>query len=203
MGYHSPKLPGYHYSSDKYLPSQASWKKLGFSPPDLFNLSKDCCLFCAGDGCLFAVVPSFECSGAVFKFCPAAGNWAVIVLSNPIGTVASVWARDGNRVYGCGLGDLHSLDVSTVQWEALPHTVTPRFCPPLSVVNGQLFVAGGMQYGSPYESLASVETYRPQRWVSVPDMPAEIYGAAALAFNGKLLIIGGTSKNGHRARGGG
>ena len=129
---------------------------------------------------------------------PAAGDWAVIVLSNPIDTVDSVWACDGNRVYGCGWSDLHSLDVSTGQWEALPPTVTPRFCPSLSVVNGQLFVAGGIRLGPPYEFLASVETYVPQwqKWEQQELMPAEICDAAALAFNGKLLIIGGTSQNG-------
>ena len=68
MGYNSPRLSG--YTCDEYLRAQASWEKLGFPPPDV---SKDCCLFCAGDGCLFAVVPSFKCLGAVFKFCPSGG----------------------------------------------------------------------------------------------------------------------------------
>ena len=41
---------------------------------------------------------------------------------------------------------------------------------------------------------------RERQWVFVPDMPAEICGAAALAFNGKLLIIGGTGQTGQTLR---
>ena len=43
---------------------------------------------------------------------------------------------------------------------------------------------------------ASVEEYvaLEWRWVSVPDMPTAVVGAAAVALDGKLLVIGGSDR---------
>ena len=48
-----------------------------------------------------------------------------------------------------------------------------------------MFVVGG--------GTASVEEYvaLERRWVSVPDMPRAVEGAAAVALDGKLIVIGG------------
>ena len=53
------------------------------------------------------------------------------------------------------------------------------------MVDGRLFIIGGQT--------ASVEEYVPseQRWVFVPDMPRAVCYAAAVALDGKLLVIGG------------
>ena len=80
--------------------------------------------------------------------------------------------------------------------EALPPLSTWRASPSLCVVDGRPFVIGG---GSRYEFFAvSVEEYvaLERRWVSVPDMPRAVSNAAAVALDGKLLVVGGCSNDG-------
>ena len=66
-----------------------------------------------------------------------------------------------------------------------PTTQTWESCYPEGVPEGRLFNIGG--------ATSSVEDYvaMEQRWVSVPNMPRAIRGDAAVALDGRLLVIGG------------
>ena len=142
--------------------------------------------FCAGDKCLFALERgTSQHAGSVSKFCPAAGSWERIASSNPIPSQTLGWAYHSGHLYGTHRNTVQSLNVSTGQREALPPISTSRRYATLCVVDGRLFVIGGGR--------ASVEEYvaMERRWVSVPDMPRAVTGAAAVALDGKVLVIGG------------
>ena len=182
------------YACQQYKPLQGSWARLDV---DMSALPNDCC-WCAGDGCLFAVKTSdAQREGSVLRFCPAARSWECITSSNPILNFFSSWAYHGGHLYGTDGTCVQSLDVATGQWEALPPLSTWRVAS-LCVVDGRLFVIGGLINSDLVEqSTASVEEYvaLERRWVSVPDMPIAVWGAAAVALDGKLLIIGGTDSS--------
>ena len=150
----------------------------------------DCYVFCAGDECLFAIEYSaHEGGGSVFKFCPAARSWTVVVSSNPINNFCLLsWVYHGGHLYGTVDDCVQSLTVSTGQWEALPPLSTPRVGATPWVLDGRLFVVGG--------HTASVEEYMAaeRRWVSVPDMPRAVSWVSAVELEGKLLVIGGRRK---------
>ena len=93
---------------------------------------------------------------------------------------------------------MHSLDMSTGKWTCLPELSVWRLNASLVVVDGHLFVIGGSVRVSMFNAFswsetASVEEYLALegRWVSVPDLPIAVADAAAVALDGKLLVIGG------------
>ena len=154
------------------------------------------CRLCAGDGCIFILEkPTDERAGSVFKFCPAARSLELIAPWNPFreGDWDSErwdpsWAYHRGHLYGACGNRVQSLDVSTGHWEALPPLLSPssRAGATPCGVGGRLFLVGG-------GNTASVDEYvaPERRWVSLPDLPRRVQHAAAVAFEGKLLVIGG------------
>ena len=191
MGYR-PETGRYH--CERYRPAQELWERVDV---DMGALGHGDCCFCAGDGCLFAVTPpvqdrgSFPLPGSrfhVFRFCPGTAGWEPIASSIPnyIGPLGFSWVYLSGHLYGTFMDGVQSVNVSTGQWETLaPRSGRRWTASTLCVVDGRLFLIGG--------DTASVEEYMAaeRRWVSVPDMPREVWHAAAVAFEGKLLVIGG------------
>ena len=184
-----------YFSCEMYNPLRKSWERMVV---DMGALPDGRLSFCGGDGCLFAIeMADDESAGSVLKFCPAARTWTVVVSSNPINDRDSSWAYHRGYLHGSFDDCVQSLSVSTGQWETLPPLTrvlwetlsTTRVNATLCVVEGRLFVVGG--------GTASVEEYVAveQRWVSIPDMPRAVEDAAAVALDGKLLVIGGWNKD--------
>ena len=137
------------------------------------------CQFSAVDGCLFALAPrTNQRAGSVSRFCPSDGGWEHIATTAPIQYWGSSCAYDRCHLYGTFEDRVQSLNVSTGQWEELPPLSEDRVEATPCVVDGRLFIIGG--------GTASVEEYvaSEQRWVSIPDMPRALVGAAAVALDG-------------------
>ena len=167
-----------------YDPLRDSWERMEVDMGHLPANSD----YCAGDGCIFAWAPYRDRPrGAVSRFDPSAGSWEDIAHATPIMDFCWTFACDNGQLYGTFDDRVQSLNVSTGQWKEFPLLSENRYAATPCVVDGRLFIIGG--------DTASVEEYvaLEQRWVSVPDMPRAVTGAAAVALDGKLLVIGGTS----------
>jgi hypothetical protein len=184
-----------------YNPSQGSWARMDFSM-GVFSC-RDKYLLCAGDGSLFALgISTDEAVGSdTFKFwtsrlCPSASSWDPIVsVTCPQDWLEHwedyAWAYGRGCIYGTLGKTVLSLNVSTRSFRLLPKLSSTRDSATPCVVDGRIFVIGG--------GTASVEEYQAQqqRWVSVPDMPRAVSAAAAVAFDGKLLVVGGRDSDGN------
>ena len=96
------------------------------------------------------------------------------------------WIYHSGHLCGVYKDCVQSISLSTGQWEALPPpSILRSDAATLCVVDGRLFIIGG--------GTASVEKYvaLERQWVFVPDMPRAVFGAAVVALDGKLLVIGG------------
>ena len=190
---------------EMFKPLHGSWEPIHVGAP-AWGIPYNC-NYSPGDAFLFVVKPRYHGSvqhdGSVCRFCPATCSWVDISSSNPLTSHACSWAYHKGHLYGAAGTCLQSLDVSTGQWEELPtqrsisqvHISYASLC----VVDDQLFVVGGLQastlssHREYRNATASVETYliSERRWVSVPNMPTAVVGAAAVGLDGKLLVIGG------------
>ena len=126
------------------------------------------------------------------RFCPGTGGWQLFASSFPTKGPGFSRVYHSGHLYGTFsyvvpfMQGVQSLNVSTGQWEVLPPPpATKNWYATLCVMDSRLHVFGG--------GTAFVEEYvAPQRrWVSVPGMPRAVYGAAAVALEGKPLGIGG------------
>ena len=78
------------------------------------------------------------------------------------------------------------------QWRALPDAPTARLMMAWTVLDDQIWVAGGMRHG---ETLQTVESYdtRTGEWRTQPPLPIPLHHATAATFRGELVVIGGAS----------
>ncbi|MGZ4561612.1 MAG: Kelch repeat-containing protein, partial [Mycobacteriaceae bacterium] len=81
-----------------------------------------------------------------------------------------------------------------VQWRSLPNAPTPRLLMAWTVLDGKIWVIGGLREGTP---LTTVESYDPQTgaWQSGPSLPISLHHATAATFNGEVVVIGGATDN--------
>ena len=151
--------------------------------------------FGAADGCLFALLPRCPLAhraGFFPRFPPATGGWRHIATAAYLHN-CNPWVRfcayDRGHLYWTFHDRVQSLHMSNRRFEDLPRLSQERVGATLCVLDGRLFVIGGLT--------ASVEEYveLQRRWVSVPDMPRAVDGAAAVALDGKLLVIRGRRFN--------
>ena len=156
----------------------------------------------AGDGLLFVFKDREQRpqspNDQVLKFCAAAGSCNYIPTRDEI-PLHSNWTYHRGMFYGTD-GHFGKLDVSTGTWTALQQPSQWRFDASLGVVGNRLFVMGGLVEGAApldWSATTSVEEYLPSanRWVSVCDLPIAVTKATVVAFDGKLLVIGGIDSN--------
>jgi glucose/arabinose dehydrogenase/N-acetylneuraminic acid mutarotase len=85
-------------------------------------------------------------------------------------------------------------DPGTNQWTSLPDMATPRGGAGAAVVDGKIYVVGGM--GPDGASLASVEVFDPatRTWSVAPSMATRRDNPAAAGANGKLYVFGGRTR---------
>ena len=169
---------------EMYNPLPGLWERMDAGMVTLKNFG----IICAGDGRFFALdlFAGLKSAGSVFAFCPAVGSWEHVA-TTPILHWCWSWAYDCGHIYGTCERRVLSLNVSTGQWDELPPLSTERHSATLRMLDGRLFVVGGLT--------ASVEEYLllERRWVSVSDMPTLVFDADAVALEGKLLVIGGAT----------
>ena len=80
------------------------------------------------------------------------------------------------------------------QWRALPDAPTERLMMAWAVLDGKIWVVGGMSRG---ENLATVESYdtRTGTWQSEPPLPVPLHHATAATYRGEVVVIGGAEDN--------
>ncbi len=80
------------------------------------------------------------------------------------------------------------------QWRSLPDAPTARLMMAWTVLNGKVWVMGGLREGA---ALQTVESYDPQTgtWQPGPPLPIPVHHAAAATYRGEVVVIGGTSDN--------
>ena len=201
IGHAFPCIYNDHRASDQILCQRLcvggsqGWEKYHAPPPNHDGR------WFAGDGLLFVFKDrehrpqSPELSNdQVLKFCAATGSCNYIPTREQI-PLHSNWTYHRGMFYGAD-GHFGKLDVSTGTWTALQQPSQSRFDASLGVVGNRLFVMGGLVEGvAPldWSATKSVEEYLPSanRWVSVCDLPIAVAKATVVAFNGKLLVIGG------------
>jgi subtilisin family serine protease len=113
-----------------------------------------------------------------------------------------------NQLYvftGCTTGSantglLHSYNPATNSWTARGSSFNPHTYPAVGVINGRIYVAGGLNGGTA-SPLIDVYITATNSWSAnwVPPLPHALFGAAARPINGTLYVVGGTFGSGETA----
>jgi serine/threonine-protein kinase PknK len=79
-------------------------------------------------------------------------------------------------------------------WHALPDAPTARLMMAWAVLDGKIWIAGGIRDG---ETLATVETFNSATgaWAPQPDLPIPLHHATAAVYNGEIVVMGGATEN--------
>ena len=79
-------------------------------------------------------------------------------------------------------------------WRALPDAPTARLMMAWAVLDGKVWIAGGIRDG---ETLATVETFDPATgaWATQPDLPIPLHHATAAVYRGEVVVMGGATDN--------
>jgi serine/threonine protein kinase/N-acetylneuraminic acid mutarotase len=79
------------------------------------------------------------------------------------------------------------------EWLMLPDAPTARLMMASTVLDGKIWIAGGMLGHA--ETLDTVETYNPQTqdWQTQPPLPIPLHHATAAAYRGEVVVIGGAT----------
>lgn len=114
----------------------------------------------------------------------------------------SVYAIGGSSV----VGDNQSISTAEVlklparkiqpaaQWRSLPDAPTARLMMAWAVLNGKIWIMGGLRNGT---ALQTVESFDPKTgaWETGPPLPIPLHHAAAATYRGEVVILGGASDN--------
>jgi serine/threonine protein kinase/N-acetylneuraminic acid mutarotase len=79
------------------------------------------------------------------------------------------------------------------EWRNLPNAPTARLMMASTVLDGKIWIAGGMLGHA--ETLDTFESYDPQtgEWQSHPPLPIPLNHATAAAYHGEVVVIGGAT----------
>jgi N-acetylneuraminic acid mutarotase len=152
------------------------------------------------------------------EFTPALNTWTAMA---PMPTARSGFAvavYDG-KIYCIGgtvgpigdnngyVGNVEVYDPSTDTWQTEASMPTPRADLTANVVNGKIYLIGGMQYSSQspfYVEANLTEIYDPSTnsWSTAAAMPSAVYGYASATINGKIYVVGGSENPGTGGAGG-
>jgi len=89
---------------------------------------------------------------------------------------------------------LYRYDPSTDSWTTLP-TVVPgpaTYAPSMAYYQGKLYIGGGMIVGMCRQDFYAYDIAT-NTWTALPNYPYTHYDAWAVAYNGKVYVIGGTT----------
>jgi serine/threonine-protein kinase PknK len=80
------------------------------------------------------------------------------------------------------------------EWRSLPDAPTARLMMAWTVLDGKIWVLGGLHEGT---ALQTVQSYDPQTgaWESGPPLPIALHHATAATYRGEVVVIGGASDN--------
>ncbi|MGA2681011.1 MAG: kelch repeat-containing protein [Candidatus Bathyarchaeia archaeon] len=129
----------------------------------------------------------------------ARSGFAVAVFNDKIYCIGGTIGTSGGTNEYVGNNEVY--DPSTDTWQTEASMPTPRADLSANVVNGKIYLVGGMGYSSksPYNVETNItEVYDPSAntWSTAAAMPLPVYGYASAAINGKIHIIGGSKSPG-------
>jgi N-acetylneuraminic acid mutarotase len=146
------------------------------------------------------------------EFTPALNTWTTLA---PMPTARSEFAVAvfNDKIYCIGgtidaigdnsgyVGNNEVYDPSTNTWQTEASMPTPRADLTANVVNGKIYLIGGMQYSSksPFyveANLTEVYDLATNSWSTAAPMPLAVYGYASAVINGKIHIVGGSESPG-------
>lgn len=87
-------------------------------------------------------------------------------------------------------------DIQTEKWDAsIPTTLTPRYAPSATVLNGFVIISGGGTSTS--SDVATVEAYQIStgKVTVLPDMPSSRYGHGSVTYGDSVIVFGGYNGN--------
>ena len=111
------------------------------------------------------------------------------------GKLYVIGGNDGNGT----IATMDMFDPNTGQWESKDSMSIDRGLAASASIDGKIYVMGGMRFnGGSYDftGLKTIEAYDPltNTWDStLADMPTKRWGHSAVALNGKIYVIGGTT----------
>lgn len=75
-------------------------------------------------------------------------------------------------------------------WRSMPDAPSPRLMMAWTVLDDEIWIAGGIDHG---ETLRTVESYetRTGQWHSRPPLPIALHHATAVTYRGEVVVIGG------------
>jgi serine/threonine protein kinase/N-acetylneuraminic acid mutarotase len=78
------------------------------------------------------------------------------------------------------------------QWRILPDAPTARLMMAWTVLNDQIWIAGGMSHG---DTLNAVQSYDPQTgaWQTQPALPIPLHHATATTYRDEMVVVGGAT----------
>ncbi len=93
------------------------------------------------------------------------------------------------------LSTVEAYDPATDIWTRKADMPTARYFTGACVVDGRIYVSGGITAWKGYSNISTVEIYDPRTdtWTKGADMPRAKWGHTASAVDGKMYIIGGES----------
>jgi Kelch motif len=85
------------------------------------------------------------------------------------------------------------------QWRSLPDAPTARLMMAWTVLDGQIWIAGGMSHGT---TLDTVQSYDPQTgaWQTQPSLPIPLHHATAATYRGEVVVIGAPATTSRKPR---
>ena len=93
---------------------------------------------------------------------------------------------------------LYSYDPTTDAWTTLAPMPTPEAGAAAASINGKLYVIGGITQAvtnNPRNAVLQVYDPATNTWATKASMPTARAGAEAVAINGQLYVVGGTTDN--------
>ena len=191
---------------EAYDPAANSWAPL----PELAQPRSDLGVAIA-DGRLVAVggISAGQVLKSVAVFDLAAKSWAGLP-DMPTARHGMAVAAVGKSVYAIGgsteIGDARLTSTAdalklaprklqpAAQWRTLPDAPTARLMMAWTVLDGKIWVIGGLKEGT---ALQTVQSYDPQTaaWQSGPPLPIPLHHAVAVSYRDEVVVIGGTSDN--------
>ena len=64
-----------------------------------------------------------------------------------------------------------------------------------TVLDGKIWIAGGMRHGETLRHVRELRPARPERGRPQPPLPIPLHHATAAAYRGEMVVIGGASDN--------
>ena len=81
------------------------------------------------------------------------------------------------------------------EWRALPDAPTARLMMASTVLDGEIWIVGGMLGHA--QTLNTVESYNPQtgQWQTRPSLPIGLHHATAATYRGEVVVVGGARES--------